>query len=229
MAAARRRGNAVVRGRRSARDLTGPCRASWNDRTRRRARRTAPSRRSRPRSPRRLARRPPSGTGRPSGPRFRPRRTARRPASSDRTRTRIASTSCASVTVTISSTRRRLTSNVSAPGVVACSPSAIVRGTPMSTRSPAASDRRVSSPASGSTPTTRIPGAERLRRRSSSPRSARRRRPGRPARRGRARRRAARAPPSLVRPSRAGARKAGRASCPRSSASARPSASRSSV
>ncbi len=40
----------------------------------------------------------------------------------------------------------------------ACWPSAIVRGVSIRTRSPAASDRRVSSPASGSTPTTRTPG-----------------------------------------------------------------------
>ena len=65
--------------------------------------------------------------------------------------------------MTTSSTSRRFTSNVSSPGSVACSPSAIVRGTSMRTRSPAASERRVSSPASGSTPTTRISGPQRLR------------------------------------------------------------------
>ena len=62
------------------------------------------------------------------------------------------------MTVTTSSTSRRFTSNVSSPGSSAWSPSAIVRGTSIRTRSPAASERRVSSPASGSTPTTRIAG-----------------------------------------------------------------------
>ena len=70
----------------------------------------------------------------------------------------IASTISSSLTVTTSSTRFLFTSKVSSPGSVACRPSAIVRGTSIRTRSPAASERRVSSPASGSTPTTRIPG-----------------------------------------------------------------------
>ena len=58
--------------------------------------------------------------------------------------------------------RLRTTANVSAPGIVACSPSAIVRGTSIAIRSRASSERRVSSPASGSTPTTRVCGGVRL-------------------------------------------------------------------
>src|SRR5579875_2857290 len=73
-------------------------------------------------------------------------------------RNAIASTISSSLTVTTSSTRSRLTSNVSSPGSAACNPSAIVRGTSIRMRRPASSERRVSSPASGSTPTTRIPG-----------------------------------------------------------------------
>ena len=51
---------------------------------------------------------------------------------------------------------------VSSPGLVACSPSAIVRGTGIEVRSPAASERLTSSPASGSTPMILSPGANAL-------------------------------------------------------------------
>ena len=51
-----------------------------------------------------------------------------------------------------------MTGNVSSPGIGSCWPSAIVRGTSMRTRSPAASERLKSSPASGSTPITRVSG-----------------------------------------------------------------------
>ena len=49
-----------------------------------------------------------------------------------------------------------MTGNVSSPGIGSCWPSAIVRGTSIRTRSPAASERWKSSPASGSTPITRV-------------------------------------------------------------------------
>ena len=55
-----------------------------------------------------------------------------------------------------------MTSHGRSPGVVTCWPSAIVRGTSTETRSPARSERAVSSPASGSTPTTRARGASAL-------------------------------------------------------------------
>ena len=71
----------------------------------------------------------------------------------------MASTISASVTVTTSSTSARITSQGSSPGVVTCWPSAIVCGTAIETRSPARSERAASSPASGSTPTTRARGA----------------------------------------------------------------------
>ena len=47
---------------------------------------------------------------------------------------------------------------VSSPGLAVCWPSAIVRPTWMRTRSPAAIDWATSSPASGSTPITRVRG-----------------------------------------------------------------------
>ena len=112
---------------------------------------------------------------------------------------RIASTICSSVTVTISSTSRLATSHVSSPGACVCRPSAIVRGTSIVDALARANDCAQSSPACGSTPTTR--SARRGPWRSSrSRRSARRRRPGRRAcRRGR-RPRSARAPPCPGRP-----------------------------
>src|SRR5581483_10184232 len=69
---------------------------------------------------------------------------------------RIASTICSSVTVTISSTSRLPISHVSAPGACVWRPSAIVRGTSIPTISPRANDCAQSSPAAGSTPTTRV-------------------------------------------------------------------------
>ena len=51
-----------------------------------------------------------------------------------------------------------MTGKVSSPGIGSCWPSAIVRGTSIRTRSPAASERTKSSPASGSTPITRVSG-----------------------------------------------------------------------
>ena len=71
----------------------------------------------------------------------------------------MAATISGSEATAISETSRRTTSNVSSPGIGSCWPSAIVRGTGIRTRSPAASERRVSSPASGSTPITRTSGA----------------------------------------------------------------------
>ena len=62
----------------------------------------------------------------------------------------------------MSSTSRRLTSNVCSPGISACCPSAIVTGTAIRTRWPASSERFVSSPALGSTPTIRTRGASAL-------------------------------------------------------------------
>ena len=97
--------------------------------SRRAARRTARRRRSRPRSrPRRAAGRACTALAEQRRERRR-RRSARATSFSRSNAKRIASTSCASVTVTISSTSRLLTSNVSSPGIVACRPSAIVRGT----------------------------------------------------------------------------------------------------
>ena len=77
----------------------------------------------------------------------------------------MASTISASLTVTTSSTSARMTSQVSSPAMVTCWPSAIVLGTSTDTRSPARSERATSSPASGSTPTTRTCGRQRLDRR----------------------------------------------------------------
>ena len=74
----------------------------------------------------------------------------------------MASTISASLTVTTSSTSARMTSQVSSPAMVTCWPSAIVWGTSIDTRSPARSERATSSPASGSTPTTRACGASAL-------------------------------------------------------------------
>ena len=67
---------------------------------------------------------------------------------------RMASTISASDTVSTAATRSRTTGKVRSPGMSSCWPSAIVRPTGTRTRSPAASERRVSSPTSGSTPTT---------------------------------------------------------------------------
>ena len=74
----------------------------------------------------------------------------------------MASTISASLTVTTSSTSVRMTSQVSSPAMVTCWPSAIVLGTATDTRSPARSERATSSPASGSTPTTRTCGRSAL-------------------------------------------------------------------
>ena len=129
---------------------------------RRAARRTAPRRRSRRRRPRRRGR-PPAST-RPAISAATPTAPLGSVTSFIRSnRNAIASRISASVTVTTSSTSRRFTSKVSSPGASDWSPSAIVRGTSIRTRSPAASERRVSSPASGSTPTTRMRGPQRLR------------------------------------------------------------------
>ncbi len=74
-------------------------------------------------------------------------------------RKRIAATICPSETVTTESTSRLITGQVSSPGIAVCWPSAIVGPTCTRTRSPAASERLTSSDASGSTPITRVCGA----------------------------------------------------------------------
>src|SRR5690554_2407500 len=70
----------------------------------------------------------------------------------------IAFRSWSSVTSSTRSTSRRLTPNVSSPGISAPCPSAMVWGTSICTRSPASSERLVSSPAAGSTPIMRMLG-----------------------------------------------------------------------
>src|SRR5687768_15683382 len=73
-------------------------------------------------------------------------------------RKRIASTSSESLTVTMSCTCRSTSGKVSAPRDCVRAPSAIVCGTSMVTRLRVRSERAASSPAAGSTPTTRVPG-----------------------------------------------------------------------
>ena len=71
----------------------------------------------------------------------------------------MAATSSASVAVLIPTAARWMIGKVCSPRCVVWAPSAIVAGTSMRTIRPAASERRPSSPASGSTPYTRHSGA----------------------------------------------------------------------
>ena len=110
------------------------------------ARRTGRRRRSRPRRPRRCARRV-HAPGPPAGRRRRTRRSARSRASCGRTGTPSPPGSRRRRRARPRRPGARFTAKVSSPGMSACWPSAIVRGVSIRTRSPAASERRVSSPA----------------------------------------------------------------------------------